>query len=50
MLHMEQVNLKKYRVTTVKEAQEVLEEAGDALVCSTPPALMTPSPRLSADS
>lgn len=31
--HMEQVNLKKYRVTSVKEAFAVLEEGGDSSVC-----------------
>lgn len=32
MQHMEQVNLKKYRVTTVEDALAVLEEAGESLV------------------
>ena len=30
--HMEQVNLKKYRITSVEDALSVLEEAGDAMV------------------
>ena len=32
VLHMEQVNLKKYRITSVEDALSVLEEAGDAMV------------------
>lgn len=32
---MEQVNLKKYRITTLEDALEVLEEAGDAMVTKT---------------
>ena len=32
VLHMEQVNLKKYRITSVDDALTVLEEAGDAMV------------------
>ena len=32
---MEQVNLKKYRVTTVEDALAVLEEAGDTMVTMT---------------
>ena len=32
VLHMEQVNLKKYRITSVDDALSVLEEAGDAVV------------------
>lgn len=30
--HMEQVNLKKYQVTTVDDALAVLEEAGETVV------------------
>lgn len=30
--HMEQVNLRKYRVTSVEDALAVLEEAGEAMV------------------
>ena len=30
--HMEQVNLKKYQVTTVEDALAVLEEAGETVV------------------
>lgn len=30
--HMEQVNLKKYRVTSVEDALAVLEEAGESMV------------------
>ena len=30
--HMEQVNLKRYKVTSVEDALAVLEEAGEAMV------------------
>jgi SLIT-ROBO Rho GTPase activating protein len=35
VLHMEQVNLKKYRITSVEDALSVLEEAGDAMTVDT---------------
>jgi hypothetical protein len=35
VLHMEQVNLKKYRITSVDDALSVLEEAGDAMTVDT---------------